>query len=312
MMSALNHKIDFALVFTVRNANPNGDPLDGNRPRTTYDGIGEVSDVCLKRKIRNRWLDEGYPVFVQSDDRRSDEYRSLRARADACAPLKACLDAMAAQKEPKGKKAVDAPEKSMTRDDYAKIACEQWLDVRAFGQVFPFKGTKDGDGAEKSDAVSIGIRGPVTIQSAFSLEPVTITSTQIVKSVNLETNTADPDKKASDTMGMKHRVDYGVYATYGSVNVQLAQKTGFGEEDAQALKEALRTLFRNDATAARPDGSMEVAALVWWEHNCPCGQYSAAKVHRSVRIDLDASRFPHVGVDETQIPGLRYEIVEGE
>ena len=94
--------------------------------------------------------------------------------------------------------------------------------------------------------------------------------------------------------------------------MQLAQKTGFGEEDAQALKEALRTLFRNDATAARPDGSMEVAALVWWEHNCPCGQYSAAKVHRSVRIDLDASRFPHVSVDEPQIPGLRYEIVEGE
>ena len=79
-MTALKNKIDFALVFTVRNANPNGDPLDGNRPRTTYEGLGEISDVCLKRKIRNRWIDAGYPVFVQSDDRRApgDNYRSLR------------------------------------------------------------------------------------------------------------------------------------------------------------------------------------------------------------------------------------------
>lgn len=74
-MTKLEHKIDFALVFAVHNANPNGDPLDGNRPRTTYDGFGEVSDVCLKRKIRNRLLDLGENVFVQSDDRRNDEYR---------------------------------------------------------------------------------------------------------------------------------------------------------------------------------------------------------------------------------------------
>lgn len=103
-MATLNNKIDFALVFTVRNANPNGDPLGGNRPRTTYDGHGEVSDVCLKRKIRNRWMDEGYPVFVQSDDRRVDVFRSLRDRADGCPALKACLDAMGEQKKAKGKK----------------------------------------------------------------------------------------------------------------------------------------------------------------------------------------------------------------
>lgn len=310
-MSALKNKIDYALVFTVRNANPNGDPLDGNRPRTTFAGLGEMSDVCLKRKVRNRWIDDGYSVFVQSDDRRApgDGYRSLKDRADGCPALKECLAAISAQKKAKGKNAADAP--LVTREDYARIACEQWLDVRAFGQVFAFKSGKKDDAAEGSDAISIGIRGPVSIQPAFSLDSVNITSTQITKSVNLETE-ADPDKKAADTMGMKHRVDFGVYVTYGSINVQPAEKTGFSAEDAEALKEALRTLFRNDATSARPDGSMEVVKLVWWEHNCPAGQYSAAKVHRSLRVTTDGTAFPQVSVDEAAIPGLKYTLIDGE
>lgn len=302
-MPVLDHKIDFALVFTVRNANPNGDPLDDNRPRTTYTGQGEVSDVCLKRKIRNRWMDEGYSVFVQSDDRRTDAFRSLRDRADACPALKECLAAIQAQKRKKEKAAV-------TREDYARSACAQWLDVRAFGQVFAFKQGKKGE--DDTDGVSVGVRGPVSIQSAFSLDVVTVTSTQITKSVNLKTDRDDPDKKGSDTMGMKHRVDYGVYTTFGSINVQPASTTGFSGEDALALKEALRTLFRNDATSARPDGSMEVVKLVWWEHDCKNGQYSAAKVHRSLRVRAEPGQVPEVTVDETAIPGLRYELIEGE
>ena len=310
-MSALKNKIDYALVFTVRNANPNGDPLDGNRPRTTFSGHGEMSDVSLKRKVRNRWIDDGYSVFVQSDDRRApgDSYRSLKDRADGCPALKECLAAINAQKKAKGKNSADAP--LVTREDYACIACEQWLDVRAFGQVFAFKSGKKDETAEGSDAISIGIRGPVSIQPAFSLDSVNITSTQITKSVNLETE-ADPDKKASDTMGMKHRVDFGVYVTYGSINVQPAEKTGFSAEDAEALKGALRTLFRNDATSARPDGSMEVVKLVWWEHNCPVGQYSAAKVHRSLRVTTDGTALPQVSVDEAAIPGLKYTLIDGE
>lgn len=281
----LNNKIDFALVFTVRNANPNGDPLDGNRPRTTYDGLGEVSDVCLKRKIRNRLLDEGESIFVQSDDRRSDGFRSLKERADAQPELRALAQ--------KG-----------LRQEYGKKACELWYDVRAFGQVFAFKKGKSGE--DESDAVSIGIRGPVSIQHAFSLEPVTVTSSQITKSVNLETG-ADPDKKGSDTMGMKHRVDSGVYMTFGAVNVQCAQKTGFSEEDAEKLKEALRTLFRNDATSARPDGSMEVTKLVWWRHNCPNGQYSSAKLRRTLTVSGDG-----LSVATEDLPGLVPEVIDGE
>jgi len=302
-MTILKDKIDFALVFTVRNANPNGDPLDGNRPRTTYEGFGEVSDVCLKRKIRNRLMDEGENIFVQSDDRRKDEHRSLRDRAKSYPELERLM-------------------KKDTKPEYAKKACALWYDVRAFGQVFAFKGDKkskksknnqDGteqeaveSGGEDSDAVSIGIRGPVSIQPAFSIEPVTVTSSQITKSVNLETGT-DPDKKAPDTMGMKHRVDFGVYVTFGAINVQCAQKTGFSEEDAEKLKEALRTLFRNDATSARPDGSMEVVKVVWWKHNCANGQYSSAKLKRTLTVSPDG-----MTITTTDYPDLIPEAIDGE
>lgn len=315
-MSVLKNKIDFALVFTATNANPNGDPLDGNRPRTDYRGIGEVSDVCLKRKIRNRLLDMGEEIFVQSDDRRNDEYRSLRDRADACAALSECAKKIA--------------QKQATTDDYVRIACQTWYDVRAFGQVFAFGGSKKkkkgGEEEEGSDAVSIGIRGPVSIQSAFSRDTVNITSIQITKSVNLETQ-PNPDKKAADTMGMKHRVDFGLYTTFGSINVQQAEKTGFTEEDADKLKNALLTLFVNDETSARPSGSMEVVKLVWWKHNCGIGQYSPAQVHRLLRIEHNSDiknsdikdgdiKTPrslndyNIVVD--QLPGLDYEVLEGQ
>lgn len=253
-METLQKKIDFAVVFAVSHANPNGDPLTGNRPRETYDGYGEISDVCLKRKIRNRLMDFGQWVFVQSDDRSNDGYKSLKERADA---------------NPELKKA------GKDKDSFAKAACQSWIDVRSFGQVFAFKGKgKSGDG------VSVGVRGPVSIHSAFSVDPIISSSLQITKSVNGEPG----EKKASDTMGMKHRVDFGLYVTYGSINCQLAEKTGFTSDDAELIKKALHTLFENDVSSARPDGSMEVVKLYWWTHNCKDGQYSSAKVHRLLHI----------------------------
>lgn len=256
-MSVLASKIDFAVVLSVKNANPNGDPLNGNRPRETYDGYGEISDVCIKRKIRNRLLDLGQPVFVQSDDRRVDSFRSLKERADSVEELKNA-------------------EKAKDSETYAKIACEKWIDVRSFGQVFAFKGSD----------VSIGVRGPVSVHPAFSVTPVDISSIQITKSVNSITG----DKKSSDTMGQKHTVPFGVYAFYGSINCQLAEKTGFSEEDAELIHQALKTLFENDSSSARPDGSMEVCKVYWWKHNCKNGQYPSAKVHRSLRVSPIAGK----------------------
>lgn len=279
-MSALQNKIDFAIVLRVKNANPNGDPLNGNRPRTDYGGLGEITDVCLKRKLRDRLLESGQAIFVQSDDRKVDGETSLRNRAESAA-------------NGLGK---DAFKKSANRDATAKLACAKWYDVRAFGQVFAFASGADAGG------VSIPIRGPVTIQSAFSLEPVSITSTQITKSVSGE---GDGSKRGADTMGMKHRVDSGIYRTFGSINPQLAERTGFSDADAQALKAVLPRMFENDASSARPDGSMEVLSVVWWQHNCKSGQYSSAKVHGSLTAAADGS------ISLTPLDGLQAEVIDG-
>lgn len=285
-MSNLVNKIDFAVIISAKNANPNGDPLNGNRPRENYDGFGEISDVCIKRKIRNRFQDMGKEIFVQSDERRTDGFRSLKDRADGCAELK---------------------KSSKDKEQYAKIACAKWIDVRSFGQVFAFK---KGD---EDNAVSIGIRGPVSIHCAVSISPIEISSMQITKSVNGETQ-KDPDKKAADTMGTKHRVEFGAYVIYGSINTQLATKTGFSEEDSELIKKSLITLFENDCSAARPDGSMEVCKLYWWKHNAQMGQYSSAKVHRSLKI-IPKVEIPK-SIDDYEISheildGLTPEIYDG-
>ena len=264
-MSALSHKIDFAIIFSVKHANPNGDPLNGNRPRTDYDGFGEVTDVCLKRKIRDRLQTAGLPIFVQSDEKKTDGMPSLKHRAES--------DTVGL-----GKDAFN-PKKN-TKDQTAALACEKWLDVRAFGQVFAFG--KEADAA----GVSIAIRGPVTVQSAFSVEPVSITSTQITKSVNGE---GDGSKKGSDTMGMKHRVDSAVYVAYGAMTPQLADKTGFSDDDADSIKAILPKLFEGDASSARPEGSMAVKKVIWWQHNSKAGQYSSAKAHNSLSVNPDGS-----------------------
>ena len=286
---SLSKKIDFAVIFKVVNANPNGDPLNGNRPRTIYEGNGEVSDVCIKRKIRNRLMESGKAIFVQSDDNKNDGHGSLKSRADAVLS---------------GIKGSDV---------IAKKACETWFDVRAFGQLFAFKATggkkgkaKEGEEPGEDKGVSIGIRGPVSVQSAFSVSPVSVTSTQITKSVSGE---GDGSKRGSDTMGMKHRVDRGIYAFYGSMNPQLAVKTGFSDDDAKAIKELLPKLFENDASSARPEGSMEVLKVVWWQHSSASGQMSSAKVHRSLTVN-DTDDLSKI-ISLAEVNGLKPEIIDG-
>ena len=281
-MAKLENKINFAVLVQVCNANANGDPLNGNRPRTDREGYGEITDVCIKRKIRNRFQDMGKPIFVQSKNRRSDDCKSLSERAS----------------------------KNITNftdpDDYAKKACEKWIDVRAFGQVFGFKGR------DEKEPVSVGVCGPVSIQLAKSCSPVEIKSIQITKSVNNEPG----DKNGSDTMGMKHMVEFGLYVIKGSINCYEAEKTGFSKEDAEDLKIALRTLFINDASAARPEGSMEVVKVFWWEHNNKNGQYRASKVFNTLKItpkdgvEIPASEDDY-DITLNNLPGLEPEVIEG-
>lgn len=274
-MSLVN-KIDFTVIFTVKGANPNGDPLNGNRPRQDLEGFGEVSDVAIKRKLRNRLQDLGQAIFVQSNDRTNDGFKSLRERAEGNSELKAI---------------------KKDSEEYARIASQAWFDVRAFGQVFAFK-----------SGLSVGVRGPVSIQMAKTLEPIAINSIQITKSVNSEPG----DKKGSDTMGMKHVVDFGVYKFSGSINTQLAEKTGFTYEDAQLIKQALETLFENDASSARPEGTMEVRAVYWWEHDSQLGQFSSAQVHRALKVipttDEDQPYIVEKGEILSQLKESVYEV----
>jgi CRISPR-associated protein Csd2 len=295
-MTTLQKKIDFAVVLRVKNANPNGDPLNGNRPRTDYSNFGEMSDVSIKRKIRDRLLErwvndgrnenDGNMIFVQSDDRKADDAKSLRARAEA------------------------GLGKELGSEKTAELACRKWLDVRAFGQLFALKSNKkagkkkeDGGDDEGDTGVSIGIRGPVTVQSAFSVEPIDISSTQITKSVNGE-DTKD-GKRSSDTMGMKHRVGKGIYVFFGSMNPQLAERTKFSDEDAEAIKLILPRLFENDESAARPAGTMEVLTVVWWDHGQKLPKHSSAKVHDSLKVNVEG------GIDGGRLDGLNPEIISG-
>jgi CRISPR-associated protein Csd2 len=241
-----------------------------------------------------------YSIFVQSDDNRVDGYRSLRERAEG--ELKDALK---------------------NEENFREEACKKWLDVRAFGQVFAYSGGKKGKGKAKSESgeepgddkgVSIGIRGPVSIHPAFSVSPISISSIQITKSVSGE---GDGSKRASDTMGMKHRVDHGVYVFYGSINPQLASKTGFNDVDAEVIKQALSELFQNDASSARPEGSMEVYQVYWWRHDSKNGQYSSGKVHRSLEIVLKDSVAEAKSIDDYNITihpleNLVPEIIDGK
>jgi CRISPR-associated protein Csd2 len=272
----MEKKIDYGVVIEVEGANPNGDPLNNNRPRTTIDGRGKMMDVCLKRKIRDRLQEMGFPIFVQSDERCTDGCLSLRERFE---------------------KEIGST-KGMSVKQIEKIACEKWFDVRAFGQLFAYSSGKKGSEVE---AVSIGIRGPVTIRHANSLQIIEVSSDQITKSVNGEPG---GKKHSSDRMGTKYSVDYGIYVAYGSIFPEMAKKTGFSDKDALAIKTVLPRLFENDASSSRPGGSMRVLKVFWWTHDKKDGACSAAKVHGSLI-------FNGREVGAAKIDGVTVEVIDG-
>lgn len=280
----LEHKIDFMVSIEVSAANANGDPLSGNMPRTDAKGYGLMSDVSLKRKIRNRMQDMGHTIFVQANDRIEDEFRSLEKRFSKHFTNK-------------------TPDAEIETE-----ANQMWLDVRSFGQVFTYL------------KKSIGVRGPVSISMAKSLEPIVISSLQITRS----TNGMEPKKdggRSSDTMGTKHFVDYGVYVVKGSINAYFAEKTGFSQEDAEVIKEALVSLFENDASSARPEGSMRVREVFWFTHSSKLGNVSSARVFDLLEFDenkQDKNSYKDYAIQLNaeklaayQAKGLIVEILEG-
>ena len=279
----LKDQIDFVALIEVNDANPNGDPLNGNRPRTSSDGFGEISDVCIKRKIRNRMSEMGLSIFVQSDDKKVDDFGSLSERY----------------------RAMTDSETEMSKEQRYDEACHIWDDVRIFGATMAFKESA----SKKGDSVTLGITGAASIQIARSVAPVEINSMQITKSVNGEPG----EKKSSDTMGWKHSVKHGVYIVKGSISPIQARRNGVTELDAENLKKALSTLFVGDASAARPEGSQRVVKLYWFRHD---GLGSAYDAHKSVRVALKEGITLPTSIDDyditvTPVEGITMEVVDG-
>jgi conserved hypothetical protein len=281
----LEHKIDFMVTVEVREANANGDPLSGNMPRTNATNQGLISDVAIKRKIRNRMQDFGHTIFVQANDRIEDGLNSLEKRFKT---------------QFTGKE---------SDEEINEKANQLWMDVRSFGQVFTY--LKDR---------SFAIRGPVSVSMAKSLDPIIISSLQITRS----TNGVEPKKaggRSSDTMGTKHFVDYGVYVIKGSINPNFAEKTGFSNEDAEVIKEVLVSLFENDASSARPEGSMRVREVFWFTHSNKLGNVSSARVFDLIEFDKekqDKDNYDDYSIHlnqeklaEYEVKGLKVDILEG-
>lgn len=265
--NAILGRIDFMAVITATNCNPNGDPDNGNEPRrSTLTDTGFISDVCIKRKIRNRLQAMGEEIFVVSDGNNTqDEYNSLADRCFAAFPE---IKEKNSDKDKKGKK--DKDNKDEKEAELYSAVCKKWIDVRTFGQLFAFKGVSS----------NIGVRGPVSIQIAESIDPVYVENMTITKSTN-----GSPDSgKASDTIGTKSYIPFGMYVIKGSISTQLATQTGFSRTDAEKLKKAIMTLFEGDESAARPAGSMEVCKFIWWDSKDKAPEINPAKVFRSVDI----------------------------
>lgn len=245
----IKYRVDFVLVFSVDNANPNGDPGYDNRPRMdAYTGHGFVTDVCLKRKIRNRIemmkeLADGYDIWVRSGTYLRDTIEKYGGDRDRL--------------------------------------CQQFFDIRAFGGVLTSdsgvegeesqvesseKKTKSGKN-EKSKSKVSQIRGPVSIQYAKSVTPIVVEDDEITRVCPTKFDPKKPDKQTE--MGRKKRVPFAVYVAKGSVSARLAEGekgTGFSDADLNLLKEAMEKLFLNDESTARPIGSMIVQKGVFFTH----------------------------------------------
>ena len=262
MSTPIKNRYDFVILFDVENGNPNGNPDAGNMPRIDPEtGYGLVTDVCLKRKIRNYAEDlkedtPGYRIYVK------EGVPLNRSDAEALSAVGVSGDLKAAKKSDPG---IDLK----LRD----FMCSNFYDIRTFGAVMTtfVKG-----------ALNCGqVRGPVQLSFARSIDPivpqeVTITRVAI-------TTEADAEKKGTE-MGRKHIVPYALYRAEGYVSANLARKvTGFSEDDLQLLWQAILNMFENDHSAAR--GKMAVRELIVFKHDSELGNAPAYKLFEKVQVE---------------------------
>ncbi|MDE6717178.1 MAG: type I-C CRISPR-associated protein Cas7/Csd2 [Muribaculaceae bacterium] len=248
-MAELNNRIDFIYLYDVQDGNPNGDPDAANLPRVDAEtGQGLVTDVCLKRKIRN-YVDVSrkgvphYDIFIQEaavlDNRVEDIYKT---------------------------ESVAMSEKAHQKDAAKQALCEKYYDIRTFGAVIA---TKDKQGQ---------VRGAVQLTFGRSVDPVVSLSHAITRMAV----TKESDKDKERTMGRKATVPYGLYLTHGFINANLANQTGFGTDDLDLFWEALINMFDNDRSAAR--GLMAPRKLIAFEHASKLGNAPAHKLFDLVKV----------------------------
>lgn len=274
---AITRRYDFVLLFDVTNGNPNGDPDAGNAPRMDPEtGHGLVSDVCLKRKIRN------FVSLVKADPATGapepgyDIY--VKERAVLNNQHKLAYDAQGLKLDAKG------AEKASNVEKARAWMCQTFFDVRMFGAVM---GTEINAGQ---------VRGPVQVAFARSIDPITSLEQSITRMAVTTQREAEAQDGGNRTMGRKEIVPYALYRAHGFVSPQLAAQTGFSGEDLELLWQALERMFEFDRSAAR--GEMTTRALYVFEHESPLGSAPAHRLFERLRVTrADESRPPRAFSD---------------
>lgn len=256
----MNNRYDFILLFDVKDANPNGDPDAGNLPRIDAEtGQGLVTDVCLKRKIRNFIQDtqKDQRIYFTEGEVHNRQHQEAYKALDLGDPKKA---------------------KAAERDQARAWMCENFYDVRTFGAVM-------------STEVNCGqVRGPVQISFARSIDPIVSSEHAITRT----SVTNEKDIEKGRTMGRKFTVPYALYRAHGFVNPYLAEQTGFSDDDLELLLTAIENAFTLDASAARPAGSMAMRAFIVFKHDSQLGKAPSHSLFDSVSVsrkaDVDVAR----------------------
>lgn len=284
-MTAIANRYEFVYLFDVTNGNPNGDPDAGNLPRLDPEtNQGLVTDVCLKRKIRNYVSLEkeggpGYAIYMQEksvlNNQHQEAYKALGLKSEA-------------------KKLPKEVEKAKALTDWM---CQNFFDVRTFGAVM-------------TTEVNTGqVRGPIQIAFATSIDPVVPLEISITRMAVTTEKEAEKQSGDNRTMGRKHIIPYGLYRAHGFISAKLAERTGFSEDDLELVWRALTNMFEHDRSAAR--GEMSARNLIVFKHENSMGNAPAHKLFDLVRVervagetDTPARHFSdyRVMVDKESIP----------
>ncbi len=265
MSQELNNRIDFVYLFDVQDGNPNGDPDAGNLPRVDAEtGLGLVTDVCLKRKVRNyvsvaKDFAPGFDIFIKQ---------------------KAILNKLIQEAD-------ESPEVKSKQETARDFMCRKYYDIRTFGAVL-----STGSNAGKTDGQ---VRGPIQLTFSRSVDPIVATEHSITRMAVAKEEDADKER----TMGRKSTVPYGLYVCRGFVSANLARQTGFSQEDLDLFFEALKNMFDQDHSAAR--GLMSAQKLIVFRHDSMLGNAPAGKLFDLVSIRRKDPNAPARGFGDYEV-----------